>query len=280
MKEYDYYSSFLTEGVNEKSLNIDKMSSLEMAKLINDEDKTIAYKVETQLEKIAKAIDLTSQRLETDGRLIYIGAGTSGRLSVVDACEIPPTYGYTPKKVQAILAGGKDAMFVSSEGGEDDPEEAVKALKEINFSENDVLFGMSASGSARFVIGALEYAKSIGALTLSYSCREGSIISQIADIDITVVVGPEIINGSTRMKAATAQKMVLTMFSTGVMVKLGRVRGNMMVYMNPANIKLVNRGIRIVMSQTGVSESDAKSALENNNWSIVEAIDSLVKTDV
>ncbi len=276
MKEYDYYSSFLTEGVNEKSLNIDKMSSVEIVKLINDEDKKIAYAVETQLDSIAKGIDLTAEKLKGDGRLIYIGAGTSGRLSVVDACEIPPTYGYSPQKVQAILAGGNDAMFVSSEGGEDDPNESINELKRINFNKNDVLFGMSASGSARFVIGALEYAKSIGALTLSYSCREDSAISKIADIPITVIVGPEVINGSTRMKAATAQKMVLTMFSTGVMVKLGRVRGNMMVYMNPANIKLVNRGIRIVMSQANVDEATAKKSLEDNNWSIVDAIDSLL----
>lgn len=276
MKEYDYYSSFLTEGVNEKSLNIDKMSSVEIVKLINDEDKKIAYAVETQLDSIAKGIDLTAEKLKGDGRLIYIGAGTSGRLSVVDACEIPPTYGYSPQKVQAILAGGNDAMFVSSEGGEDDPNESINELKRINFSKDDVLFGMSASGSARFVIGALEYAKSIGALTLSYSCREDSAISKIADIPITVIVGPEVINGSTRMKAATAQKMVLTMFSTGVMVKLGRVRGNMMVYMNPANIKLVNRGIRIVMSQANVDEATAKKSLEDNNWSIVDAIDSLL----
>jgi len=276
MKEYDYYSSFLTEGVNEKSLNIDKMSSVEIVKLINDEDKKIAYAVETQLDSIAKGIDLTAEKLKGDGRLIYIGAGTSGRLSVVDACEIPPTYGYSPQKVQAILAGGNDAMFVSSEGGEDDPNESINELKRIDFNKNDVLFGMSASGSARFVIGALEYAKSIGALTLSYSCREDSAISKIADIPITVIVGPEVINGSTRMKAATAQKMVLTMFSTGVMVKLGRVRGNMMVYMNPANIKLVNRGIRIVMSQANVDEATAKKSLEDNNWSIVDAIDSLL----
>lgn len=276
MKEYDYYSSFLTEAVNEKSKNIDKMTSLEMVKLINDEDKKIAYAVETQLEAIAKGIDITAEKLKADGRLIYIGAGTSGRLSVVDACEIPPTYGYTPEKVQAILAGGKDAMFVSSEGGEDDPNEAIRALENINFSSNDVLFGMSASGSAKFVIGALEYAKSIGALTLSYSCHENSAIAKIADIPINVIVGPEIINGSTRMKAATAQKMVLTMFSTGVMVKLGRVRGNMMVYMNPANIKLVNRGIRIVMTQANVDENTAKKSLEDNNWSIVDAIDSLM----
>ena len=276
MKEYDYYSSFLTEGVNEKSLNIDKMSSVEIVKLINDEDKKIAYAVETQLDSIAKGIDLTAEKLRGDGRLIYIGAGTSGRLSVVDACEIPPTYGYSPQKVQAILAGGNDAMFVSSEGGEDDPNESINELKRINFNKNDVLFRMSASGSARFVIGALEYAKSIGALTLSYSCREDSAISKIADIPITVIVGPEVINGSTRMKAATAQKMVLTMFSTGVMVKLGRVRGNMMVYMNPANIKLVNRGIRIVMSQANVDEATAKKSLEDNNWSIVDAIDSLL----
>jgi len=276
MKEYDYYSSFLTEGVNEKSLNIDKMSSVEIVKLINDEDKKIAYAVETQLDSIAKGIDLTAEKLKGDGRLIYIGAGTSGRLSVVDACEIPPTYGYSPQKVQAILAGGNDAMFVSSEGGDDDPNESINELKRIDFNKNDVLFGMSASGSARFVIGALEYAKSIGALTLSYSCREDSAISKIADIPITVIVGPEVINGSTRMKAATAQKMVLTMFSTGVMVKLGRVRGNMMVYMNPANIKLVNRGIRIVMSQANVDEATAKKSLEDNNWSIVDAIDSLL----
>lgn len=275
MKDYDYYSSFLTEGVNEKSLNIDKMSSIEIVKLINDDDKKIAYAVETQLENIAKGIDLTAEKLKGDGRLIYIGAGTSGRLSVVDACEIPPTYGYTPEKVQAILAGGNEAMFVSSEGGEDDPEEAINALRNINFTNDDVLFGMSASGSAKFVIGGLEYAKSIGALTISYSCREDSAISKIADIPITVIVGPEIINGSTRMKAATAQKMVLTMFSTGVMVKLGRVRGNMMVYMNPANIKLVNRGIRIVMSQANVDEDTARKSLEDNNWSIIDAIDSL-----
>ena len=269
------YKDYLTEQQNENSMHIDEMSSYEIAALINKEDHRVAEAVETQLEAIGKAIDEIADRLKNGGRLVYIGAGTSGRLGVIDATECPPTYGVSPELVQGIIAGGKEAMFYSAEGAEDSAENAVTDLKKIGFNEKDVCFGLSASGSASYVCGALTYAKEIGALTVSLSCRAGSKIAGIAEIAITPEVGAEVISGSTRMKAATAQKMVLTTVSTGVMVRLGRVRGNLMVYMKPSNIKLKNRAIRMVATACGVSFAAAEKALSENGFVVSKAIESL-----
>ena len=273
------YREYLTEQQNEASMHIDRMSSLEIAQVINREDKKVADAVETQLPFIARAIDAISARLKNGGRLIYIGAGTSGRLGVIDATECPPTYGVSPDLVQGIIAGGKDAMFYSAEGAEDSAENAVLDLKKISFSEKDVCFGLSASGSAAYVCGALQYAKELGALTVALSCRSGSRIAGLAEISITPEVGAEVISGSTRMKAATAQKMVLTTVSTGVMVKLGRVSGNLMVYMHPSNLKLKNRAVRMVMTETGVSEEKARQALDSCGYSVTDAIASLERSE-
>ncbi len=270
--DMENYKEYLTEQQNEASMHIDRMSALEIAQVINKEDKKVADAVETQLPSIARAIDEIAARLKNGGRLVYIGAGTSGRLGVIDATECPPTYGVSPELVQGIIAGGKDAMFYSAEGAEDSAEHAVLDLKKISFSEKDVCFGLSASGSAAYVCGALRYAKELGALTVALSCRGGSAISQIADIAITPEVGAEVISGSTRMKAATAQKMVLTTVSTGVMVKLGRVSGNLMVYMHPSNIKLKNRAVRMIVTETGASEEEARQALEQCGYSVSDAI--------
>ena len=269
------YKEYLTEQQNESSMHIDEMSSYEIAALINREDHKVADAVETQLEAIGKAIDEIAARLKEGGRLVYIGAGTSGRLGVIDATECPPTYGVSPEVVQGIIAGGKEAMFYSAEGAEDSAENAVTDLKKIGFSEKDVCFGLSASGSASYVCGALEYAKGLGALTVALSCRAGSKISGIADIAITPEVGAEVISGSTRMKAATAQKMVLTTVSTGVMVRLGRVKGNLMVYMKPSNIKLKNRAVRMVAAACGVDFGAAEKALNENGFVVSRAIEAL-----
>lgn len=273
--EKKQYDTYFTEQRNEASYNIDKMSALEIARVINDEDKKVALAVETQLENIALAIDGIAERLKNGGRLIYIGAGTSGRLGVIDATECPPTYGVSPELIQGVLAGGRDAMFRSSEGMEDKADAAVADLQAIDFSEKDVCFGISASGSAEYVLGAIRYAKSMGALTVSLSCHDASLSAKEAEIAITPVVGPEVITGSTRMKSATAQKMVLTTVSTGVMVKMGRVHHNLMVCMNPSNIKLWNRAIRIICAETGVEESAAEEALRANDNNIRQAIEAL-----
>ncbi len=266
-----------TEAINENSVGIDKMSALEIARTINNEDKKVALAVETQLDSIALAIDRIADAIKNGGRLIYIGAGTSGRLGVIDATECPPTYGVSPELIQGVLAGGRDAMFRSSEGMEDSAEAAVEDLKKVDFSAKDVCFAISASGGAAYVISAVEYAKSLGALTVGLSCNEGSKLSMHAEIAITPVVGPEVISGSTRMKAGTSQKLVLNMISTGVMIKLGRVRGNMMSNVRPTNIKLRDRAARIICEQTGADYDAALKALDNADNDVSRAIDSLKK---
>ncbi|MEA4831677.1 N-acetylmuramic acid 6-phosphate etherase [bioreactor metagenome] len=269
------YNSYLTERNNEKSAHIDRMSAYEIAKLINDEDKTVAFAVEKELINIAAAIDAIAERIKAGGRLIYIGAGTSGRLGVLDAAECPPTYGVSKETVMGILAGGYGALVASSEGAEDSAEQGIADVKAAGLCAKDALFGISASGSAGYVNGSVKYAKELGALTVGLSCHGSSTLSSLCDIAITPAVGPEVISGSTRMKAATAQKMVLTTISTGVMVKLGRVHGNMMVYMNPANVKLRNRAQRMIEAETGATATDARAVLEKAGYDIKKAIDLL-----
>lgn len=269
------YKCLKTEQINANSLHIDEMDTLDMVKLINNEDKTVAFAVEKASAEIAAAIDVTAQRLKDGGRLFYVGAGTSGRLGVVDASECPPTYGTPYELVQGVMAGGEGAVFRAVEGAEDSAEETVAQLKERGFCSKDVCVGISASGSAPCVHGALKYARSLGAVAISVQCNENSTAIPISDIAIVAVVGPEVISGSTRMKAGTATKLILNTLSTGVMVKLGRVKGNRMIYMRPTNKKLADRAVRMIMDQTGASYEESKAALDAANGSISTAIEKL-----
>ena len=217
--------------------------------------------VEKVLPQIAQAVDLITERLKNGGRLFYIGAGTSGRLGILDAVECPPTYGTAPEMVQGLIAGGTPAIFKAQEGAEDNPALAAKDLTAASFSACDVLVGIAASGRTPYVIGGIEYAKKIKAPTIALSCSENSQIAALADIAITPITGPEAVTGSTRMKAGTAQKLVLNMLSTGTMIKLGKVYGNLMVDVKTSNLKLEERARRIVMEATGCSRDEAIAVL-------------------
>ncbi|EKY28620.1 N-acetylmuramic acid 6-phosphate etherase [Clostridium celatum] len=247
-----------TEQVNENTKSIDSLSTIDMITTINNEDKKVALAVENVIPNIASVVDETYDRLKRGGRLIYIGAGTSGRLGVLDASECPPTYGVDFELVKGIMAGGKDAMFKAKEGAEDSKELAVEDLKDINLTEKDMVIGLAASGRTPYVIGGLEYAKKIKAGTGSISCVNNSEISKIADFPVEVIVGPEVVTGSTRMKSGTAQKMVLNMISTGVMIKLGKVYGNLMIDVKATNEKLVERAKGIIMKCTGCTREVAE----------------------
>ncbi|WP_238883008.1 N-acetylmuramic acid 6-phosphate etherase [Clostridium sp. YIM B02551] len=258
----------VTEKRNENTKKIDSVTTLEMLKLINDEDKTVPLAVEKELNKISDAVDLISSKVKEGGRFIYCGAGTSGRLGVLDASECLPTYGVGDGVILALIAGGRDAMFKAKEGAEDSKELCVKDLKDIELTDKDVLVGIAASGRTPYVIGGLEYAGSIGASTISISCNPNSPMAKISDISIAPVVGPEVVTGSTRMKAGTAQKLVLNMISTGVMIKMGKVYGNLMVDVNPSNEKLVERAKRIVMQATEVGREKAEEVLQETNYNV------------
>lgn len=272
-----------TEKRNYDTESIDKLPTIEVVKLINNEDKKVAFIVEKELEQIASAIDLVYEQIKLGGRLIYIGAGTSGRLGILDAAECPPTYGINFDLVQGIIAGGKDAIFKAKEGAEDSKKFAVDDLKAIGFNEKDVLIGIAASGRTPYVIGALEYAKEVGAKTISLCCVKNGKISKESNIAIEVVTGPEVITGSTRMKAGTAQKMVLNMISTGVMIKCGKVYGNFMVDLKPTNNKLVERAKLIIMESTGCERETAEEffykASENVKLAIFMILSGLEKND-
>lgn len=269
------FASLRTESTNEQTKNIDKLDSLGIAKAINRQDKTVADAVELALPQVAEGIDLYAKVLSEGGRVFYVGAGTSGRLGVLDASECPPTYGVSPETVQGIIAGGKDAAFDSIEDAEDDPQSIIKQLKAKDFSGKDLCIGLSASGSAACVQNALIYARSIGAATMCVSCNSDSALIPLSDVAIIAVVGAEVINGSTRMKAGTAQKMILNMLSTGGMIRTGRVRGNYMAYMVPSNKKLVDRAIRIICVETGCEYSEAEEYLKKHNYAIADAIDDI-----
>ncbi|MNO76848.1 N-acetylmuramic acid 6-phosphate etherase [compost metagenome] len=265
-------NKLVTESRNKNTKNIDKVTTMEMLTLINNEDKSVPLAVEKEIHHIAKAVDAVAEAVQNGGRLIYCGAGTSGRLGVLDASECPPTYGVDSSLVQALIAGGKEAMFSAIEGAEDSKELCAEDLKSIKFSNKDVLVGIAASGRTPYVIGGLEYAKSIQATTVSLTCNPDSEISSIADIAISPVVGAEVVTGSTRMKAGTAQKLVLNMISTGVMIKIGKVFGNLMVDVKASNEKLVERAKRIVVEATGVTREEATEALEKAEYNVKLAI--------
>ena len=251
-----------TEQQNSKTTHIDTMSTLDMVRLINEEDQKVALSVGEEAEHIAAAVDIIAAQLRQGGRLVYIGCGTSGRLGVLDAVECPPTYSTDPDEVIGLIAGGNDAIFRAKEGAEDDAGQGEADLKKINFSSRDVLVGIAASGRTPYVLGAMEYARKQGAHVIGISCSSGSPVEQAAEIAITPIPGPEVVTGSTRMKSGTAQKMVLNMLSTGAMIKLGKVYGNLMVDVKPSNEKLVERCKRIVCQATGANYETATRALE------------------
>ncbi|WP_294167123.1 N-acetylmuramic acid 6-phosphate etherase [uncultured Clostridium sp.] len=267
MKSIDL-AKLTTESRNEDTLNIDKVSTLDMVKIINNEDKKVAAAVEAELPKIAEAIDEIVKGMHKGGRLIYIGAGTSGRLGILDASECPPTYGVSEDLVQGVIAGGKEAIFRAKEGAEDSKELAVEDLKNRNLNENDVVVGLAASGRTPYVIGGLEYANEIGAVTVSITCNKDSEVSKVAKISIAPVVGPEVVTGSTRLKSGTAQKLVLNMLSTGAMIKLGKVYGNLMVDVRATNEKLVERAKKIVCEATGVEREKAENILKETDFDV------------
>ena len=251
-----------TEQRNPNTVNIDTLSTLDMVKLINQEDHRVAEAVALVTDKIAEAVDVIAARLSTGGRLIYCGAGTSGRLGILDAVECPPTYSTDPETVQALMAGGYGAIFKAVEGAEDSKELGVTDMQSIGFSAKDVLVGIAASGRTPYVLGCMEYARELGAPTVAVTCCPGSTLDRFADIGIAPAPGPEVVTGSTRMKSGTAQKMVLNMLSTGAMIKLGKVYGNLMVDVKPSNEKLVRRCVAIVCSATDCAEAEAVEALE------------------
>lgn len=255
-----------TEDRNSNTANIDSLTTLEMVRLINSEDKKVAYAVEAELEHIAAAVDVIAAQLKAGGRLIYSGCGTSGRLGVLDAAECPPTYSSDPDQVIGLIAGGSSAMFQAVEGAEDDAQLGAQDLKDIGFNSKDVLVGIAASGRTPYVLGAMKYAASCGAHVIGIACCPGSEVEKASQIAITPTPGPEVITGSTRMKSATAQKMVLNMLSTGAMIKLGKVYGNLMVDVKPSNQKLIHRCKRIVSEATGVTEEEAAQVLDQCDY--------------
>ena len=266
-----------TEQRNPNTMNIDTLSTLDMVKLINREDHRVAEAVALVTDKIAEAVDVIAARLGAGGRLIYCGAGTSGRLGILDAVECPPTYSTDPETVQALMAGGYEAIFQAVEGAEDSKELGKTDMQGIHFSSKDVLVGIAASGRTPYVLGCMEYATALGAPTIAVTCCPGSVLDRFADIGIAPAPGPEVITGSTRMKSGTAQKMVLNMLSTGTMIKLGKVYGNLMVDVKPSNEKLIRRCVTIVRAATDCTEEAAAKALEQCGYHPKTAIVMLLR---
>jgi N-acetylmuramic acid 6-phosphate etherase len=262
----------LTEARNPHSAQIDTLSTIDLVRLINAEDAGVAPAVAAVLPQIADAIDQISQRMRAGGRLIYVGAGTSGRLGALDAAECPPTYSTPPGLVVALLAGGPQALTESIEGAEDEPQTGAQAIADLRVTELDSIVGIAASGTTPYVLGALRAARARGALTVSLACNHPSPMAELAQIAIAPLVGPEVITGSTRMKAGTAQKLVLNMLSTGVMVRLGKTYGNLMVDMQAKNTKLKQRALRIVCEATGLESGVAAALLETCNGDVKVAI--------
>lgn len=258
----------ITEGRNKDTLDIDKLDTIEMLQKINNEDKKVAIAVEKQLPIIAQAVDGIVEKIKAGGRLVYIGAGTSGRLGILDASECPPTFGTDPNLVVGIIAGGDKAIRTAVEGAEDSKEQGKHDLEKINLNKNDSVVGIAASGRTPYVIGALEYANEVGALTIGLSCNPDTGLNDVAKIKITPIVGPEVIMGSTRMKAGTAQKLILNMISTCTMIKIGKVYSNLMVDLQANNEKLVERAKRIVKLATGDDEQKIEEILKKTNYNV------------
>ncbi len=277
----------LTETRNPATENLDQLSTLDMLRVINDEDTTVAYAVRAELPNIARAIDEIAARFNRGGRLFYIGAGTSGRLGVLDASECPPTFSVPADLVQGLIAGGDTALRLSSEHSEDSPELGAQDLAAAGFCKpstapivdrskadpcSDTLVGIAASGRTPYVLGAVEFARQRGALTIGLSCVPNSALARAAEIAITPATGPEVLTGSTRLKAGTATKLVLNMLSTGVMVRTGATFGNLMVNVRPTNAKLVDRAERIIAAATGVDRPTATQLLKDSGDEVKVAI--------
>lgn len=262
----------ITELENQNTASIDSVSTLDAVRLINSEDKLVPSAVEKVLPEVAEAIDRIVERLENGGRLIYVGTGTSGRLGVLDASEIPPTYGVPYDLVQGVIAGGYDALYKATEASEDNREAAIHDLKDRGLSPKDAVIGIAASGRTPYTLGAVEYARSIGCFTAAIVCNPDSAITKVADVAIIPVVGPEAITGSTRMKAGTAQKLVLNMISTVAMIRLGYVKGNRMTNVKASNEKLKERSLRILMAESGLDEDSAAKLLSDANGDLRVAL--------
>ena len=265
-----------TEARNVRTENLDLMPTEEFLYVMNDEDRRVAEAVRKVIPQIALAVEAIKKSFNEGGRLIYMGAGTSGRLGVLDASECPPTFGTDPSMVVGLIAGGPKALTTAIEGAEDSAELGVKDLKAINLGPKDTLVGLAASGRTPYVIGGLDYAKSVGAATVAVSANPGAVISDHAEIAIEVDNGPEVLTGSTRLKAGTSQKLVCNMLSTASMVGIGKAYGNLMVDVQPTNVKLVDRAIRIVEAATGVARADAEAAFESADRKPKRAIVSLL----
>jgi len=262
----------ITEQENPKTVNIDRVSTLEAIRLINDEDKQVALAVEKVLPEIAASVDKIVERLKNGGRLFYVGSGTSGRLGVLDASEIPPTFGVSYELVQGVIAGGYDALYKAVEASEDNHEAGVEDLRSKGLTEKDAVVGIAASGRTPYTIGALEFAREIGCFTACVTCVPGSAITKEVEVAIVPIVGAEAIAGSSRMKAGTAQKMVLNMISTCAMIRLGYVKGNRMTNVKSSNIKLKERAVRILMAETSLDETAAKNLMKQANDDLRAAI--------
>ena len=261
-----------TEIQNDKTRNIDTLSTLEIVKIINAEDQTVAIAVQKELPRLVELVDVVVDRLKSGGRLVYIGAGSSGRLAFADAAECPPTYGVSYETVQALIAGGFNALYKAQEGAEDDEQQGVKDVQSINLCKGDVLVGIAASGRTPYVLAAMKYANEIGCYTGSIACVSNSAIGGVAKTAIEVITGEEVITGSTRMKAGTAQKMVLNMLSTAVMVRLGKVYNNLMIDVLPNNLKLINRSKGIIRKITACDQATADEYYEKAGQSVKLAV--------
>jgi len=255
-------STLITEQRNPNSKHVDSLSALEIVQLMNEEDKQVPLAIEKCLSQIAQAVECIVAAFQQGGRLVYIGAGTSGRLGVLDASECPPTFGVSPEMVKGIIAGGERALRHPIEGAEDSKSQAVVDLQTIQFSSKDVLVGIAASGRTPYVIGALEYAKSLGSVTISIASNPNSAMANIVDIAIDTVVGPEVLTGSSRLKSGTAQKLVLNMLTTASMILMGKCYQNLMVDVQASNEKLKARAIRIVMQATDCDKALAEETLK------------------
>ena len=268
----DDLSALMTESVNSATRDLDRMSTLELVQTINREDARVAQAVGAAAAEIAAAIDAIAERMRRGGRLIYMGAGTSGRLGVLDASECPPTFSVSEGLVLGIIAGGDRALRHSVEAAEDSPELGAADLQALELRPEDSVVGLSASGRAPYVIGGLRHARAAGALTVGVACNRPAALAAEADIAILAPVGPEVLSGSTRLKSGTAQKMVLNLLSTGVMVRLGKTYGNLMIDLRPTNDKLRARAAGLVQRVTGLDEAPARALLESSGWEVKTAV--------
>lgn len=269
--------TLISESRNPATMELDKLSTLEMLTCFNDEDRKVPEAIRLVLPAIVQAVDLAAESLKQGGRLIYLGAGTSGRLGVLDASECPPTFGVPHGRVIGLIAGGPGALLKAVEGAEDDIALGVRDLQDLKLTATDMVVGLAASGRTPYVMGALRYARQLGCPTAAISCNPDSPIAQEAQVAISPVVGPEALTGSTRMKSGTAQKLVLNMLSTGAMVKLGKVYQNLMVDVKATNVKLIDRACRIVVEATGASRAEAENALSQTEFEVKPAILMILK---